>query len=31
VAVVVMFSPANLAQLKGQLLKPDDGPNERKP
>ena len=30
-AVVVMFSPDDLAQLKEQLLKPDDGPNERKP
>ena len=29
-AVVVMFSPGDLAQLKEQLLKPDDGPNERK-
>src|ERR1700756_3123036 len=28
-ARVVMFSPDDLAQLKGQLLKPDDG--ERKP
>ena len=30
-AVVVMFSPDDLVQLKEQLLKPDDGPNERKP
>src|SRR5437868_8460456 len=26
-----MFSPATFAQLKEQLLKPDDSPNERKP
>jgi len=26
-----MFSPDELAQLKDQLLKPDDGPNKRKP
>jgi hypothetical protein len=31
VAVVVMFSPDDLVQLKEQLLKPDDGPNEREP
>jgi predicted nucleotide-binding protein len=31
VAVVVMFSPDDLVQLKEQLLKPDDGPIERKP
>ena len=30
VAVVVIFSPGNLEQLKKQLLKPDDGSNERK-
>jgi hypothetical protein len=29
VAVVVMFSPDDLVQLMEQLLKPDDGPNER--
>ena len=28
---VVMLSPGDLAQLKTQLLKHDDGPNERKP
>jgi hypothetical protein len=31
VAVVVIFSPGDLEQLKKQLLKPDDGPNERSP
>jgi hypothetical protein len=30
-AWVVMFSPDDLVQLKEQLLKPDDGSNERKP
>jgi hypothetical protein len=29
-AVVVIFTPGNLEQLKKQLLKPDDGSNERK-
>ena len=28
---VVMLSPGDLAQLKTQLLRPDDGPSERKP
>jgi hypothetical protein len=31
VAWVVMFSSDDLVQIKEQLLKPDDGPNERKP
>jgi hypothetical protein len=31
IGAVAMFSPNDLVQLNEQELKPDDGPNERKP